>query len=170
MKGEMKISVLVAMDETRGIGYQGKLPWHLKADLRRFRDLTMGHTVIMGRKTWESIGHGLPGRRVIVLTRDETYPPACDAQPAHTLEAALHLAQAAGETEVFICGGGEVYAQALRWAYRLYLTRVTVQVTADAFFPPLDDDDWQISESLNQPADAQNEYPTTFQVLDRKTR
>jgi dihydrofolate reductase len=128
------VSLIAAMARNRVIGRGNGLPWHLPADLRRFRDLTLGHTIVMGRKTYESIGAPLPGRRIIVITRQERYaPPGCLV--AHSLEEAL--ASADGEDELFICGGGELYAEALPLAERLYLTVVELEVEGDTFFPEI---------------------------------
>lgn len=130
----MIVSLIAAMARNRVIGRDNALPWHIPADLRRFRDLTLGHTVIMGRKTYESIGKPLPGRRTVVVTRQEGYAvPGCIV--VHSLEAALAAADCADE--VFICGGGELYAEALPLAERIYLTVVSLEVAGDAVFPEL---------------------------------
>ena len=162
----MIISLLVAMDEQRGIGVDGRLPWHLSDDLKRFKALTMGHHLIMGRKTWESIGRPLPGRITIVVTRNPHYV-AEGCLVAHSLEEALALAQAGGEEEAFIIGGGEVFVQALPLADRIYLTRVHTVSEVDVTFPEFDPEDWTAVESAEHPADGKNDFPTTFQVLER---
>src|SRR5512139_3630480 len=110
----MNISLIVAMDEERGIGKGGKVPWHLKADLQRFKALTMGHHLIVGRKTWESIGRPLAGRVMVIITRSPVYRPEnCpDCVVVDSLDAALEVARQAGEQEAFIGGGGEIFAQA----------------------------------------------------------
>jgi dihydrofolate reductase len=128
------VSLIVAMARNRVIGRGNALPWHLPADLRRFRDLTMGHPVIMGRKTFESIGGPLPGRQTIVVTRQERYAaPGCVV--VHSLAAAFAAADCADE--VFICGGGELYREALPLVGRIYLTVVELEVAGDTFFPEL---------------------------------
>lgn len=121
------------MSQNRVIGRDGQLPWHLPADLQRFKQLTLGQTLLMGRKTWQSIGRPLPGRRIIVLSRD----PAFQAEGC-TVVADLPSGIAASQTpELFICGGSEIYRQALPLAQRLYLTELLRDVSGDTFFPEL---------------------------------
>src|SRR5262245_46887097 len=155
------------MDRKRGIGVDNKLPWRLSADLKRFRELTMGHYIIVGRKTFESIGKPLPGRRMIVVTRDSNYKAeGCDL--AHSLEDAIDLARERGESEAFICGGAEIYAQSIDVADRMYLKAVDAEVAADTFFPGFDEQEWSERESFYQPADEKNQYPFTFRLMVRK--
>ena len=162
----MIISLLVAMDERRGIGKDGKLPWHLSSDLKRFRELTMGHHIIVGRKTFESIGKPLPGRRTIVVTRNaDLRPEGC--QVAASVEAAIETARINAENEAFVIGGADVYAQALEIADRVYLTEVHAEVDADTFFPEFDRSAWTEKECLYQPADEKNQHACTFRVLER---
>jgi dihydrofolate reductase len=131
------ISIIAAVASNGAIGRDGKLPWDLPADLRRFRDMTVGHTIIMGRKTYESIGRPLPERRTIVITGKADFtPPGC--MTAASLQAALDMA--AGETEVFICGGGEIYRQALPLVDRIYLTLLDCPYDGDTFFPEIPTD------------------------------
>ena len=130
----MKISIIAAMDEHRGIGKGNKLPWHISADLIRFKQLTTGHTVIMGRKTFESIGRPLPDRRNIILTHDLSYN-SLGCEISTSIKEAIGMAQASGETEVFIIGGGEIFSQAIIFADQLYLTIVNGDFHADTFFP-----------------------------------
>lgn len=163
----MRISLIVALDECGGIGRRGGLPWHLSADLRRFKALTMGHHIVMGRKTWESIGRALPGRFSVVITRQTDYH-ALGALVVHSLAAGLELARAGEKQEVFIIGGAEIFTAALPVATRIYLTRVhTCIQDADAFFPEFPPEAWKLVESNQVPADEQNEYATTFQIYDR---
>lgn len=159
----MKISLLVAMAENRAIGRDGRLPWHLSADLKRFKKLTLGHVVIMGRKTFESIGRPLPRRRSIVLSRDPDYV-ARGAETAGSLDEAL--ARAAGEDEVFIVGGSQVFAEALPRADRLYLTRVHAEVEGDVFFPELDPDAWELLSEERHEADGRHDYAFSFLILE----
>jgi dihydrofolate reductase len=127
----------------------------------------MGHHIIVGRKTFESIGRQLPGRRMIVVTRDRNYKAeGCDL--AHSLEDAIDLARERGESEAFICGGAEIYAQSIEIADRMYLTFVDVEVAADTFFPEFDEREWRERESFYQPADEKNQYPFTFKLMVRK--
>jgi dihydrofolate reductase len=126
------VSLIVAMDRNRVIGAGGRLPWHIPEDLKRFRRLTLGHHVVMGRKTWESIGRPLPGRTNIVVTRDRNFA-AEGVLVTHSLEAALALA--VGDKEVFVIGGGALYAQALPLADRLYITEVHGEFAGDTWVP-----------------------------------
>ena len=168
----MIVSLIVAMDEQRGIGQAGALPWHLPADLKRFKSLTTGHHLIMGRKTFDSIGRVLPQRTSIIITRNLTYDPGLPPTPllkiTHSLQQAISLAQASGDSEVFIIGGGEIFIQALSLADRIYLTRVETRLPCDTFFPELDPQTWQIVQDIHMPADDRNPYSTTFQVLNRR--
>lgn len=139
----MIISIIVAMDERGGIGLNNRVPWHIPADLRRFKALTMGHHLIVGRKTYESIGRALPGRTMIIVTRSKDYrAEGCWVVPS--LQGALRLAEGGGETEVFIGGGGMIYAQALAQADRIYLTRVHAEVEADVYFPKWEKNNWRL--------------------------
>lgn len=130
----MTVTLIAAMAKNRVIGRDSALPWHIPADLRRFRDLTMGHPVVMGRKTYESIGKPLPGRQTIVVTRQKGYV-APGSAVTHSLEEAL--AAAGPAEELFICGGGELYAAALPVADRICLTVVGCEVEGDTLFPEL---------------------------------
>jgi dihydrofolate reductase len=161
------VSIIAAMDRKRGIGVDNKLPWRLSADLKRFRELTMGHHIIVGRKTFESIGRPLPGRRMIVVTRDRNYKAeGCDI--AHSVEDATRLARERGESEVFICGGAEIYAQSIGIVDRMYLTFVDAEVAADTFFPEFDEREWSEQASDYQPSDEKNQFPFTFTLLVRR--
>ncbi|MGB2954433.1 MAG: dihydrofolate reductase, partial [Anaerolineales bacterium] len=119
----MIVSIIVAADEGNGIGLNGAIPWHLSSDLKRFKTLTMGHYLVMGRRTYESIDSALPGRRMIVLSRDPEFQ-AKGCQTARSLQESFQLAMDAGEREVFVIGGAEVFSEALVVADNLYLTRV----------------------------------------------
>ncbi len=158
-------SIIVAMTPDRVIGCRGRLPWRLSADLRRFKRLTMGHHVIMGRKTFESIGRLLPGRRMIVVSRqpDLVIP---GARVAHSLSAAA--ACAAGDSELFYVGGERIYREALDVAHRIYLTLVHARIAGDAYFPQVDFDQWQVLEETHQEPDSRNQYATTYRVLVRE--
>lgn len=163
----MIVSLLVAMDEKGGIGIENRLPWRLSSDLRRFKRLTMGHCLIMGRKTHQSIGRPLPGRTNIVVSRNPNYQ-AEGCLVVASLEEALKLARDQGESEAFVIGGGEIFEQALPIADRIYLTRVHATVNATVFFPALDPEDWEIITTEAVASGPQDEYPTTFQVWQRK--
>jgi dihydrofolate reductase len=142
----MIISIIAAVASNGVIGKEGKLPWNLPADLRRFRELTVGHLLIMGRKTYESIGRPLPERRTIVVSRRLGFA-AEGVVTAGSLSRALDLA--AGEEEVFVCGGGEIYRQALPLADRIYLTLLDSPWDGDTFFPPIPPDSF--AEVSRQP-------------------
>ena len=163
----MIVSLIVAMDENMGIGINNQLPWHLSDDLRRFKTLTMGHHIVMGRKTYESIGGQLPGRTMIVISHNPEYQ-AEGILFANSLIGAIEQAEKRGENEVFIVGGAEIYAQSLAIADRIYLTQVHTIVDADVFFPEFDQDVWIEEESLWNDADEKNQYPVTFKQLVKK--
>jgi len=161
------ISLIVAMDESRGIGKKGRLPWHLRSDLQRFKQETMGHHLIMGRKTFESIGRALPGRVMIVITRNHEFRIP-NGYIAHSIEDALAIAENHNENEVFIIGGGNIFAQTITIADRIYLTQVHTVSQADVFFPELELTSWQEIEVQTYPADNYNQYAFTFKLLEKK--
>jgi dihydrofolate reductase len=161
------ISLIVAMDEQRGIGHHGGLPWRLSTDMKRFKAITMGHHVIMGRKTYETIGRPLPGRTMIVITRNKVYE-ANGCLIAGSLDEALRIAEEGGEEEVIVIGGGEIYRQALPMVKKIYLTLVHAHVPADVFFPKLDLKEWREVQREDVPAGEKDSYPTTFRKLVRK--
>lgn len=163
----MVVSIIVAMDEDGGIGLKGALPWHLRSDLLQFKKITMGHYIIMGRKTYESIGRALPGRKMIIVTRNLNYR-ADDCVIAHSLKEAIDVSRANGESNVFIIGGREIYSQALDYADEIYLTRVHAIVNADTFFPKIDFNKWEVHEKVFHKQNDQNAYDFTFFLL-RKT-
>ncbi len=157
------------MDERGGIGLNNQVPWHLPSDLKRFKALTMGHHLIVGRKTYESIGRSLPGRTMIIVTRARQYQ-AAGCLVAKSLKEALSIAEQAGEHEVFIGGGGQIYAQAIAIADRIYLTQVHSAAEADVYFPDWDRANWQVVQQLEQ-AQAENEaIAYSFIVLERLSR
>lgn len=163
----MTLSLIVAASENDVIGRGGQLPWRLKNDLKRFRELTTGHTVIMGRKTYESIGRPLPHRRNIVITRDLSRKiEGCDV--VHSVDEALQLVT--GDFEIFIIGGGDIYRQALPRADRIHLTRVHAAIEGDAFFPELPAGEWKEVACEEHSADQDNEYPYAFLTYQRTAR
>src|SRR3989338_7621685 len=139
-----KISMIVAMDEKRGIGKDNSLMWKIPGELARFKQITMGHPIIMGRKTFESIGRVLPGRKNIIITRDGNYKVA-GAEVVNSLEEALIQAKSGNTDEIFIIGGGQIFEQALSLTDRLYLTLVKGDFKADTFFPDYSDFKKEIS-------------------------
>jgi dihydrofolate reductase len=155
------ISLVAAVAANRVIGNQGRVPWRLPADLARFKRLTTGHAVLMGRKTFQSIGGALPARRNIVLSRDPGFS-AAGCEVARSVEDAL---AAAGE--LFVIGGASIYELFLPLAGRLYITRIEVDVPGDALFPPLDEKAWRIVESTHGVVDADNPLPHAFLVYER---
>jgi len=156
----MTITIVAAMAENRVIGKEGAMPWHLPDDLARFKSITMGHPVIMGRRTFEAIGRPLPGRLNIVLTRREGYAPEGVAV-ARSLHEALDLAGSAGE--VFICGGGEVYREALPLADRVHLTVVRGPFGGDTTFPELPADFVEMARE-----EGEGEPRHTFLTFERR--
>ena len=165
----MRITLVAAVAENGVIGRDGALPWRLSGDLRRFRELTTGHHVVMGRRTWESIGRPLPGRTNVVLSRDPFFRPEhASVVVEPSLEDAIEHARLAGDTELFVIGGAEVYARALPLADRIELTRVAARVEGDVHFPALDALDWTQSPPEHHPADDRNEHSFAFVTLDRR--
>ena len=161
----MLISIIVAASTNNVIGKDGGLPWRLPEDLKRFKQVTMGKPMIMGRATWESIGRALPGRQSIVLTRQAGFvAKGCDI--AATMEDALQLA--AGAEEVMVIGGGHVYRQFLPQADRVYLTRVMATIDGDTFFPELDDDLWQVLSREDYPVSSEREHAFDILTLERR--
>jgi dihydrofolate reductase len=160
----MRISLIVAMAENRVIGRHNQLPWRIPADLKHFKALTMGKPIIMGRKTYESIGRPLPGRDNIVITGDTTYR-AEGCQVVHSIEEALRSAGGAGEA--MIIGGATLYRQTLKDADRLYLTLVKAQPEGDTWFPKIEPQEWREIRREAHRADESNEYDYDFVVLDR---
>jgi len=155
------------MARNRVIGRNNALPWHLPADLIRFKSLTMGHAVILGRKTFDAIGKPLPGRRWIVLTRDRGWRHA-GVDLAHDLDQAL--LGVAGDAEVFVAGGAEVYAQALARADRIYLTVIHAEIEGDARFPELEPTEWTLVEDQRHEADERHAFPYSFRRYERVRR
>ena len=170
----MMISLIVAISENGVIGKDGGIPWRLPADMKLFKRITMGHHLIIGRETFDSIGKVLPGRKMIILSRQEGYQPnGCqlpECQVAASLPEALKLANDGGEEEVFIGGGAAVYAQALPMANRIYLTEVHAEVQGDTFFPPYDPQDWQEELSHLYPAGDEQEFDFTYKILVPKNK
>ncbi|GIW34980.1 dihydrofolate reductase [Meiothermus sp.] len=157
-----KIALVVAMDKNRAIGQGGALPWRLPDDLKRFRALTLGRTVLMGRKTYESIGRPLPQRRNVVLTRDPAFRPE-GLEVVHSLEEALKLGD-----ELMVIGGGEVYAMFLPLATHLHLTLVDATVPdADAFFPQWDSAEWREVYRAFHPSDERHPFAFSYVDLER---
>lgn len=158
------VTLVAAMARDRVIGRDGAMPWHLPADLRHFKEVTLGHPVIMGRRTFESIGRPLPGRTNLVISRSHPELPK-EVLLADSLGSAL--AQVAGGPSAMIIGGGQIYAEALPLAQRLELTLIDAQVEGDTWFPPLCWSQWQIDALRSRPPDERNPYPLSFVSLKR---
>ena len=158
------ISIIVAASANNVIGAQGDLPWHLSDDLRRFKAVTMGKPIVMGRKTWESIGRALPGRQNIVITRRQGFvADGCDV--VHSVDEAMRVA--GNVDEIMVIGGSEVYEVFLPAAQRLYLTRVHADVDGDAFFRAVEEDEWQLVSEETRSADERNEFDYSFRIYER---
>jgi dihydrofolate reductase len=157
------ISLVVAMDDAGTIGRGGALPWRLPEDLRHFRRLTLGKTVLMGRRTWDSLGKPLEGRRNWVLSRDPAFRPA-GAEVFASLDAAL---AAHGEGELVVIGGADLYRQALPLARTIHLTRVHARVGGDTTFPPWREAEFRQTETVTHPADARHAHAYSFITLER---
>ncbi len=161
---EMTLSLIAAIASNQVIGWNNRLPWKLPADLKRFKSLTMGHHLLLGRKTFESIGRPLPGRTMVVITRRKNYTPS-GVQVAHSLQEALQIA--AGDSEVFIAGGAQIYRQSLPLANRLHLTRIDCDFQGDAYFPRFEESQWRLVECTKMEADEDNPYPYRFLLYER---
>jgi dihydrofolate reductase len=158
------VSLVAAMAENRIIGRSGGLPWHLPDDLQHFKRLTVDHTVIMGRKTYDEMKRPLANRRNVVITRNrEFHPRGVTVVPS--LDEALALG--ATEREVFVIGGGEIFREALPRAGRIYLTVVHAQIDGDTWFPEFESDGWVLEEEVDHPADDRHAWPFTFRTYRR---
>ncbi len=164
----MMVSCIVAMSENQVIGRSGDLPWHLPADLKRFKRLTMGHHIIMGRKTWDSIGRPLPGRTSVVVSRDGAFA-APGASVVTSIDGAIEFAAAAGDDEPFVIGGAAIYDLALPRIGRLHLTWVHAIVEGDVFFPELDLAAWELVTAERHEADARHAYAYSWCVYERRS-
>ena len=158
------ISLIVAASTNNVIGAKGNLPWRLSSDLKRFKALTMGKPIVMGRRTYESIGRPLPGRQNIVVTRNPDFvADGCDV--VSSVDAAIQAASDA--EEIMIIGGSHIYEAFLPRAHRIYLTRVQAEVEGDAFLPEFNSNDWQETDIEKHNADESNDYDVIFSILER---
>ena len=161
----MLISAIVAISRNNVIGRDGHLPWHLSADLKRFKAITTGHSIILGRKNYDDIGRPLPNRTNYVLTRNANFEaPGCTV--CNSLAQAVESAQSAGESECFIIGGAAVYREAMPLVKKMYVTRVESDVEGDVFFPEWGEGWRKVSEERFE-ADEKNDFPTVFEVWER---
>lgn len=153
-------SVIVAQSENRAIGINNTLPWHLPADLKRFKSITMGHCIIMGRKTYDSIGRALPGRTNIIVTRNQSLSmDGCVI--VHSLEEAYNYALQMNETEAFVIGGAELIKQAISDCDKIYLTVIHSEIDGDTFLEPISDE-WEVETSEKHNSDEKNNYNYSF--------
>lgn len=164
MTSGRRISLIVAMAANRVIGRDNALPWRLSEDLRRFKRLTLGHALVMGRKTWESIGRPLPGREIVVVTRQEGYGVPPGVSVARSVEEALETARG---DEVFIAGGEEIFRQTIDRADRLYLTRIDKDFPGDTFFPEVDPERWRLVLREDHGATEETPFAYSFLTYDR---
>ena len=163
----MIISLIVAMDKNRGIGLDNQLPWRLPSDLKRFKNLTMGHHLVMGRKTYETIGKPLPGRIMIILTHSKDYKVhGCIV--VDSIEEAIKMAEDHQEEELFVIGGGEIFTQFFDLAEKIYLTNVHAETGASVYFPEIDPDTWEIVTEHEPKQPDLDQYESDFQILIRK--
>jgi dihydrofolate reductase len=162
----MTVTIVVAISENHVIGKDNKLLWYLPNDLKHFKEITTGHTVIMGRKTYESVGKPLPKRRNIIITRQAITIDGCEV--VNSIEAALGLC--AGEDEVFIVGGAEIYKQSLPLTDRIYLTVVHKEFDGDSFFPEIKKREWKEVHREDYQPDEKNSLPYSFITLEREIR
>jgi dihydrofolate reductase len=163
----MRVSLIAAMAENRVIGVDNRLPWHLPEDLKHFRRLTTGHTVIMGRKNYESIGKPLPQRRNIVVSRRPDFQ-ATGCTVVHSIEEAMTVA--GDEPEVFVIGGAEIYRQTMARADRLFLTLVHANVDGDTFFPELENGHWQETARERHEPDDRHRFAYSFITYERRIK
>jgi len=162
----MIVSAIVAASKDGVIGVDNKLPWHLPADLKYFKRKTLDHHVVMGKNTFFSIGRPLPKRTNIVLTRDP-YFVADNIYVAHSVYEALEIAYDAGEEEVFIIGGAQVYEASMKFLDKIFLTRVDISVVGDTYLPEILPTDWKLTSEVKHEADEKNEYSYTFCTYER---
>lgn len=163
----MKVSLIVAMAKNRVIGAENRIPWHLPNELRLFKSLTMGHHIVMGRKTYESINRLLPGRTTVIVTRQRDYTVP-GAIVAHSVEEALDACK--GDDECFVIGGADLFREALPFADRLYLTVVDAEPAGDTFMPAVDMADWRETQCESFPADEKHPHAYRYTVFERVHR
>lgn len=162
----MIVSLIVAIDQKGGIGKNNRLQWRIPSDLQRFKRLTMGHHLVMGRKTYETIGRPLPGRIMVIITHQKEYF-AKDCIVVHSLDDAMRLATDAHESELFIIGGGEVFRQAIQLADKLYLTTVYTDIGGDVFFPNINLEEWNYLGREENVHNTTDEFTSDFKILYR---
>ena len=163
----MIVSLLVAAAENNVIGKDNQLPWHLPNDLKYFKNLTWGMPILMGRKTFESIGKPLPGRKSIVITRNNQWQHE-GVEVVHSVDEAIEKAESFGVKEIFVIGGAEIFKSSLPKANRLYLTRIHEAFDGDVFFPEVSEKDWQLLSARFVEADEKNAFDHTYQIWEKR--
>lgn len=163
----MLISAIAAMSQNRVIGKDNQIPWYLPGDLKFFKKTTSGHHIIMGRKNYQSIGKPLPKRTNVVITRNPFFI-STGCVIAHSVEEAIQIAFENGESEAFIIGGGQIYAQSMHLIDRIYLSTIDLSVDGDVFFPEFDRADWNVIDTQSHAADERNAHAFKIEVFDRK--
>ena len=162
----MRVTIIAAVADNGVIGQGNDIPWRLPEDWRYFKRTTMGHHLIMGRRTWDSIGRPLPGRTTIVVSRGRPELPK-GVRLAHSLEQALDFARQAGDDEAFVAGGAEIFRRTLPLADRILLTRVRAEPDGDTTFPHWEPSEWELTSEEIHPADEQHAFSYTFETYDR---
>lgn len=164
----MKISIIAAKAKNNAIGKNNKLLWHLPEDLKYFRDKTMGHHVLMGRKTYQSLVEDMKGRKIIVITNNTDFKISDDSMVFNGIAAGIREAHKKNETELFICGGGSIYQQAIEFADSMYLTELNEEFEGDTFFPTFNNADWDI-RILNE-FEKSDQNPIAFKIVEYKKK
>ncbi len=163
----MIISAIVARSTNNVIGTQNKMPWHLPKEFKYFKKITSGHHIVMGRKNYEAIGRPLPNRTNIIITRNTEYK-AEGCEVVHNIKDALEIAMKAGENEVFIIGGGEIYKQCMMLFQKMYITEVHTEIEGDVFYPEFSLDEWKETSSIFVEKDEKNAFDFTCKVFEKK--
>lgn len=165
------ICIMAAMGKKWELGNRNKLPWHLPDDLKRFREITRGHPIIMGRKTYESIGKVLPERKNIIVTRNPEYSVPGGTVVGSMEDAFQEARKDKGTNEdIFVIGGGEIFKLALPYADKMYLTFVDGEIPADTYFPEFNEDEWQVTDAILHAADDRHAFPFIFKTYERKKK
>lgn len=161
-----KLVIIAAAAENNALGINNDLPWHLPDDFKRFKQITSGHKIIMGRKTLESFPKPLPNRQHIVITRDKKYVPKFKCTVFHSIDQAIEFARK--DAVAFIIGGGQLYEQTMHYATDIELTRIHAEFEADTFFPEIDESQWQLVNEEHHPKDEKHQYAFTYLTYRRK--
>lgn len=167
------ISIIVSISDNGAIGKNNELLWKQSADLKRFKDITTGHPVIMGQKTYESIGKLLPNRMNIIISDDPKFTPPYGAYLVRSIEQAMGMPKnfknglKESDEEIFIIGGGSIYKQFLPHAQKLYVTKIHINIDGDTYFPDIDENEWEIIFKEDHKKDDKNEYDYTYEIYER---